>query len=123
MAEIKEWNKCENCVHSNVCEFRTGREECVGQMNGKLDNLGYMTDFFVFSFECKEYIKREPTRKDVFERCFAQKRSGRWNIIAKNKNDKLWAVCDYNLILFGFIVKEIYCIFKYEVVELGKYGG
>ena len=70
MAKIKEWNKCENCVHSNVCEFRTGREECVGRMNGKLDNLGYMTDFFVFSFECKEFIKREPTRKDTFERGF-----------------------------------------------------
>ena len=64
MAEIKEWNKCENCVHSNVCEFRTSREECVGQMNGKLDNLGYMTDLFVISFECKEFINREPTRKD-----------------------------------------------------------
>ena len=45
-------------------------EECVGQMNSKLDNLGYMTDFFVFSFECKEFIKREPTRKDTFERGF-----------------------------------------------------
>ena len=71
MAKIKEWNKCENCVHSNVCEFRTSREECVGKMNSKLDNLGYMIDFFVFSFECKEFIKREPARKDVFERCFA----------------------------------------------------
>ena len=44
------------------------------------------------------------------------------NIITKNKNDKLWTVCDYNLILFGFIVKGIYCMFKYEVMELGKYG-
>ena len=40
----------------------------------------------------------------------------------KNKNDKLWTVCDYNLILFGFIVKGIYCMSKYEVMELGKYG-
>ena len=68
MAKIKEWNKCENSVHSNVCEFRTDREECVGQMNSKLDN---MRDFFIFSFECKEFIKREPTRKDTFERCFS----------------------------------------------------
>ena len=71
MAKIKEWNKCENCVHSNVCEFRTGRKECVGQMNGKLDNLGYMIDSFVFSFECKEFIKKEPTRKDTFEKYFS----------------------------------------------------
>ena len=67
MAKIKEWNKCENCVHSNVCEFRINKKECVGQMNDKLDNLRYMTDFFVFSFECKEYIKIESTRKDAFE--------------------------------------------------------
>ena len=71
MAKIKELNKCENCVHSNVCEFRTDREECVGQMNSKLDNIGYMRDFFIFSFECKEFIKREPTRKDPFEMFFA----------------------------------------------------
>lgn len=64
MAEIEEWNKCENCIHSNVCEFKTGREECINQMNNKLDNLGCITDFFVFSFECKEFIKREPTGKD-----------------------------------------------------------
>ena len=70
MAKIKELNKCENCVHSNVCGFRTDREECVGQINSKLDNIGYMRDFFIFSFECKEFIKREPTRKDAFERGF-----------------------------------------------------
>ena len=68
MAEIKEWNKCGNCVHSNICGFRTGREECIKQMNSKLGNLGYMTDFFVFSFESKEFIKKEPTRKAAFER-------------------------------------------------------
>ena len=50
MAEIKEQNKCENCIHSNVCEFRTGREEYIKQMNGKLDSLGYMTDFFCVLF-------------------------------------------------------------------------
>ena len=70
MAEIKEWNKCENCIHSTICEFRADRKECVEQMNGKLDNIGYMADFFEFSFECKEYIKKEPTRKDAFERGF-----------------------------------------------------
>ena len=64
MAEIKELNKCENCVHSNVCEFRTGREECIEQMIDKLDNTRYMTDFFIFSFECKEFIKKEPTKRD-----------------------------------------------------------
>ena len=33
MAKIKEWNKCENCVHNSVCEFRTSREKYVKQMN------------------------------------------------------------------------------------------
>ena len=66
MAKIKEWNKCENCVHSNVCEFRTGREECVGQMKGRLDNC-CCPDIFQFSFECKQYIKNEIV-KDPFNR-------------------------------------------------------
>lgn len=68
MAEIKELNKCEDCIHSTICEFRADRKECVEQMNGKLDNIGYMTDFFEFSFECKEFIKREPIEKDVFDK-------------------------------------------------------
>ena len=59
MAKIKEWNKCEKCVHNSVCEFRAGREKCIEQMNDKLDNLEYMTDLFIFSFECKEFIKIE----------------------------------------------------------------
>ena len=46
MAEIKELNKCEDCIHSTICEFRADRKECVEQMNGKLDNIGYMTDLF-----------------------------------------------------------------------------
>ena len=50
------------------------------------------------------------------------KMGGRWSIRARNLNDKYWIICDYNLTLFGFIVKGIYCIFKYEVVELVKYG-
>ena len=67
MAKIKEWNKCENCVHSNVCEFRTDREEYVGQMNSKLDNLEHKTDFFVFSFNCREFIHKESSiKRDVF---------------------------------------------------------
>ena len=63
MAEIKEWNKCENCVHNNVCEFRTSREECVEQINGKLDNLEYMTDFFVFSFNVKNILRESLLEK------------------------------------------------------------
>lgn len=66
MVEIKERNKCENCVHNNVCEFRTGREECVGQMEGRLDNC-CCPDIFQFSFECKQYIKNEIV-KDAFNR-------------------------------------------------------
>ena len=69
MVKIKEWNKCENCVHNSVCEFKAGREKCVGQMNDKLDNLEYMTDLFIFSFECKEFIKREST-KNAFEKYY-----------------------------------------------------
>ena len=47
---------------------------------------------------------------------------GRWSICARNLDDKYWIVCDYNLSLVNFIFKEIYCLIKYEVVELGKHG-
>ena len=69
MAKIKEWNKCENCVHNSVCEFRTGKEKCVEQMNDKLDSLEYMTNLFIFSFECKEFVKRESIR-NAFEKYY-----------------------------------------------------
>ena len=73
MAKIKEWNKCENCVHNNVCEFRAGREECVEQMNSELDNLGYTTDFLYFLLNVKnlsrENLLRKICLKDVSHNC------------------------------------------------------
>ena len=63
MAEIKEWNKCENCVHSNVCEFRTDREECVRQINSKLDNIGYMRDFLYSLLNVKNSSKENLLEK------------------------------------------------------------
>lgn len=47
---------------------------------------------------------------------------GRWSIYARNLNDKYWIVSNYNLSLLSFIFKGIYCLIKYEVVELGKHG-
>lgn len=47
---------------------------------------------------------------------------GRWSICARNLDDKYWTVCNYNLSLLGFIFQGIYCLIKYEVVELGKHG-
>lgn len=45
-----------------------------------------------------------------------------WSIIAKNTWDRTWTVCDYNLTFLGFVIKGIYCLIKYDVVELGKHG-
>ena len=53
MAKIKEWNKCENCVHSNVCEFRTGRE-----------NVDFSNDY---SVSRQVAVVRENTYKSVSE--------------------------------------------------------
>ena len=50
------------------------------------------------------------------------KMDGRWSICVRNLNDKCWIICDYNLSLLSFIFKGIYCLIKYEVVELGKHG-
>ena len=65
MAEIKEWNKCENCIHSNVCEFKTSREECINQMNNKLDNLGYMTDFLCSLLNVKSLSRENLLEKMI----------------------------------------------------------
>lgn len=46
----------------------------------------------------------------------------RWSITARNTNDLGWIVCDYNLNLIQFILKGIYCLFKFEIVDLGKHG-
>lgn len=48
---------------------------------------------------------------------------GKYSITAKNLNDKIWKVCDYNLSFVKFIFKGIYCLIKYDVVTLGKHGG
>lgn len=45
-----------------------------------------------------------------------------WSITARNTNDLGWIVCDYNLNLMQFIFKGIYCLFKFEIVNLSKHG-
>ena len=76
MAEIKEWNKCNNCAHARVCNYSKSRRELLDTMNKQLTSLCgtdyFLPEFFEFSFECKEFVKEEPTpKKDVFERCFS----------------------------------------------------
>lgn len=48
---------------------------------------------------------------------------GKWSICARNLTDKCYQVCDYNCNLFQFIFKGIYCLIKYDFVDLGKRGG
>ena len=47
---------------------------------------------------------------------------GRWSICARGLHDNVWLVCDYNCNLIKFVFKGIYCLMKYDVVELGKHG-
>jgi hypothetical protein len=47
---------------------------------------------------------------------------GKYSITARNINDNSWEICDYSLNLFQFIFKGIYCLIKYDVVNLGKHG-
>ena len=76
MTEIKEWNKCNNCAHARVCNYSKSRRELLDTMNKQLTSWCgtdyFLPEFFEFSFECKEFVKEEPTpKKDVFERCFS----------------------------------------------------
>ena len=76
MAEIKEWNKCNNCTHARVCNYSESKRELLDTMNKQLTSWCgidyFLPEFFEFGFECKEFVKEEPTqKKDIFERCFS----------------------------------------------------
>lgn len=57
--DIKEYNQCVDCLHNEVCGFKINREECVQQVRGKINNLGYMQDFFEFTFACKKFANKK----------------------------------------------------------------
>ena len=56
------------------------------------------------------------------EKIGVNKMGGKYSITAKNLNDKVWCVCNYNLSLVKFIFNGIHCLIKYDVVSLGKHG-
>ena len=74
MDKIKECNKCENCAHSRVCNYSKNRQELLDTMNKQLTSWCgtdyFLPNFFVFSFECKEFTKIENIRKNTFEKNF-----------------------------------------------------
>ena len=47
---------------------------------------------------------------------------GRWSVCARNLKDDSWQIADYSCNFVQFIFKGIYCLVKYEVVDLGKHG-
>ena len=67
MAEIKEWNKCNNCAHARVCNYSESKRELLDTMNKQLTSWCgtdyFLPEFFEFSFECKEFVKEESTPK------------------------------------------------------------
>lgn len=48
---------------------------------------------------------------------------GKWSICARNLKDDCWKVSDYSCNFIQFIFKGIFCLIKYDVVELGIHGG
>lgn len=47
---------------------------------------------------------------------------GRWSIEARNLDNNYWQICDYNLTFIKWVLKGLYCIYKYDVVNMGKHG-
>ena len=76
MAEIKEWNKCENCAHARVCNYSESRRELLDTMNKQLTSW-CGTDYFLPEFlnlvlNVRSSLKKSLLqKKDVFEKCFA----------------------------------------------------
>ena len=47
---------------------------------------------------------------------------GKWSICARNLKEDCWKVCDYSCNFIQFIFKGLFCLIKYDVVDLGKHG-
>ena len=80
MAEIKEWNKCNNCAHARVCNYSESRRELLDTMNKQLTSWCgidyFLPEFFEFSFECKEFVKEESTQKKMYLKDILHTRGG-----------------------------------------------
>ena len=46
----------------------------------------------------------------------------KWSVEARNLDDKIWPVAWYGSSVITFILKGIWCLFKYDVVNLGRHG-
>lgn len=47
---------------------------------------------------------------------------GKWSIEARNLDDKMWQVCDYNVPGWKLLAKAVLCMLRYDVVNVGKHG-
>ena len=48
---------------------------------------------------------------------------GLWSIEARDLNDLAWQVCLYSDNGLKVFFKSLYCLFKYDVVIIGKHDG
>ena len=47
---------------------------------------------------------------------------GKYSICARNLEDKVWQVCNYNLNFIKWLFLGIKCFIKYEVVSMEKHA-
>lgn len=52
--EIKNYTKCESCIHKYVCVYKNEQKEVLDETNAYITNLRYSGDF-IFMFKCKDY--------------------------------------------------------------------
>lgn len=46
---------------------------------------------------------------------------GKWSVTARYYDSPVWEYSNYNLSFVGFIFKGVYCLIKYDVVNLEKH--
>ena len=55
---FKNFTKCENCIHSQVCAFETEQKELIDKMEVHLNNV-HPSKIFNIILECKTYQPNE----------------------------------------------------------------
>lgn len=54
---------CNDCIHKEICMYRTEAKEVIEKINGHLSNIVASDDIFEISFSCKKYSYTLPKSK------------------------------------------------------------
>lgn len=57
---------CNDCIHKEICMYRTEAIEAIEKINGHLSNIVASNDIFEVSFSCEKYSFASASPKSKF---------------------------------------------------------